>query len=56
MLADDKKNEYLFFFGSETDSTNPLPPNVKTIVAKTKVSPIQAASASDGGRRKICGQ
>ncbi|MDQ3711032.1 MAG: glycosyltransferase, partial [Acidobacteriota bacterium] len=51
VLADDKKNEYLFFVDSESAVSDELPANVKTIIAHTQVSPIEAASAS--GRRSV---
>lgn len=49
MLANDSQNEYLFFVDSSTGESGNLPANAKTIIAKTKVSPMEAASAS--GRR-----
>ena len=51
VLAADKENEYLFFVDGEASENEELPVNVKTIAAKTKVSPMQAASAS--GRRSL---
>jgi len=51
VLADDKKNEYLFFVDSESAESNEFPSNVKTIIAQTQVSPMEAASAS--GRRSV---
>jgi len=51
VLADDKKNEYLFFVDSESAESNEFPSNVKTIIAQTEVSPMEAASAS--GRRSV---
>lgn len=49
VLAVDKKNEYLFFADRETAEGGELPENVTTIAARTRVSPMEAASAS--GRR-----
>ncbi|MDQ3710994.1 MAG: glycosyltransferase family 4 protein [Acidobacteriota bacterium] len=51
VLADDKKNEYLFFVDSQFIESDEFPSNVKTIIAQTQVSPMQAASAS--GRRSV---
>jgi len=51
VLADDKKNEYLFFIDSESAESDEFPSNVKTIIAQTQVSPMEAASAS--GRRSV---
>jgi glycosyltransferase involved in cell wall biosynthesis len=49
LLEIDKTNEYLFFIDNDTADTSAIPPQVKKIVANTKVSPIKAASA-DGNR------
>ncbi len=51
VLAVDKTNEYLFFIDSESAESNEFPSNVKTIIAQTQVSPMEAASAS--GRRSV---
>jgi glycosyltransferase involved in cell wall biosynthesis len=51
VLAVDKTNEYLFFIDSESAESNGFPSNVKTIIAQTQVSPMEAASAS--GRRSV---
>ncbi len=50
-LADDEKNEYLFFVDSEFVEDDEFPANVKTIFTQTQVSPMEAASAS--GRRSV---
>ncbi len=51
VLAVDKTNEYLFFIDSESAESDEFPSNVKTIIAQTEVSPMEAASAS--GRRSV---
>lgn len=45
VLAEDATNEYLFFVDRETAETDEFPAQVKKIVANTKFSPTQAASA-----------
>jgi glycosyltransferase involved in cell wall biosynthesis len=45
LLEVDKTNEYLFFIDDETAQSETIPPQVKKIVADTKMSPIKAASA-----------
>ncbi len=45
VLEIDKTNEYLFFIDGATAESETIPARVKKIVAETKVSPIQAASA-----------
>lgn len=49
VLAEDTENEYLFFVDRETAETDEFPARIKKIVANTKFSPTQAASA-DGSR------
>ncbi len=51
IVALDKVNEYLFFVDQETAQNNGLPETVKTVVASTRVSPMEAASAE--GRRSF---
>jgi len=51
VLAVDKTNEYLFFIDSESAESDEFPSNVKTIIAQTEVSSMEAASAS--GRRSV---
>lgn len=49
VLAEDTENEYLFFVDRETAETDEFPTRVQKIIADTKFSPTQAASA-DGSR------
>jgi glycosyltransferase involved in cell wall biosynthesis len=51
VLEVDKTNEYLFFVDPATDKSGELPVEVQKIVVKTKVAPIEAASAE--GRRSL---
>ncbi len=51
LISIDQTNEYLFFVDSESAGNTELPANVKIIIAETRVSPIEAASAS--GRRSV---
>ncbi len=51
LLAVDNKNEYLFFVDQETASSDGIPDQVQTVVAATRQSPTEAASAS--GRRAL---
>jgi glycosyltransferase involved in cell wall biosynthesis len=51
VLEIDRTNEYLFFIDSDTVNHETIPKQVEKIVAKTKVSPIKAASAN--GRRSL---
>jgi glycosyltransferase involved in cell wall biosynthesis len=51
IIAADRTNEYVFFVDQETAANNGLPRDVQLSVAATRVSPMQAASAS--GRRSL---
>ncbi|MEP6703306.1 MAG: glycosyltransferase family 1 protein, partial [Acidobacteriota bacterium] len=51
VLDVDKSNEYLFFVDPATAESGELPADFKTIVVKTTVAPIEAASAD--GRRSL---
>ena len=51
VVANDTKNEYLFFVDRETAEGNGIPKTVHKIVAPTRVSPMEAASAE--GRRSL---
>jgi hypothetical protein len=45
LLAIDKENDYLFFVDKDTALENVFPNNAKIVVAPTRVSPNEAASA-----------
>lgn len=51
VVANDQKNEYLFFVDRETAESDGIPKTVQKIVAPTRVSPTEAASAE--GRRSL---
>ena len=51
LLALDKNNDYWFFVDKDTASTSVFPEKANIVVAQTRVSPTQAASAS--GRRSF---
>jgi glycosyltransferase involved in cell wall biosynthesis len=51
VVATDTKNEYLFFVDRETAGSDGIPKTVQKIVAPTRVSPTEAASAE--GRRSL---
>lgn len=51
LIEIDKKNEYVFFIDQQSVSQGGYPNGVEVMVAPTKVSPTEAASAS--GRRSI---
>lgn len=49
LIEIDRINEYLFFTDAQTAAENEFPDGVEEIVAKTKISPMEAAGA-DGSR------
>lgn len=51
VIANDTKNEYLFFVDRETAESGEFPQTVQKVVAPTRVSPTEAASAE--GRRSL---
>jgi glycosyltransferase involved in cell wall biosynthesis len=51
VVANDKKNEYVFFVDQHTAQHDGMPTAVKTVVAQTQVSSMEAASAE--GRRSL---
>ncbi len=51
LIANDQKNDYFFFVDKDTALKNEFPESVNVIVAPTRVSPTEAASAS--GRRSL---
>jgi glycosyltransferase involved in cell wall biosynthesis len=51
VIANDTKNEYLFFVDRETAESGGFPETVQKVVAPTRVSPTEAASAE--GRRSL---
>ena len=51
VIANDTKNEYLFFVDRDTAENDGFPDTVQKVVAPTRVSPMEAASAE--GRRSL---